>query len=332
MASDTYTVDRAGTQVGDRYDPDTVTVAQTVHPNLYLTKIFYRDKVQTYDNVKTFNFYEYQVEHLDDLARIVLKMLEQPRCCLLRAVPKDATRRVRRTINGADATLIEQPQHWFALDIDGYAESTGDVRTDAETVLAGLGWTGTDCFAIASASYGVKPGIRLRMFFWANRKVECIVLKKLLMNNKVCADLAMFFPIQPIYVAKPIFADGLKDTVGRRFALLAGEKRCVEVPWNLEPTDRYPRRRLSTKKQARRDIETIFNNICEAEPGSRHDVVRNMGYWAGSLIGQGLLDRYDTVEYLLDACRSWGDGNPKKDREALEYGVKKGEDEMEGEL
>ena len=57
-----------------------------------------------------------------------------------------------------------------------------------------------------------------------------------------------------------------------------------------------------------------------------------MGYWAGSLIAQGLLDRYDTTEYLLDACISWGDHNPKKDREALEYGIKAGIEEMEGEL
>jgi hypothetical protein len=331
MASDTYTVDRAGTQVGDRYDPDTVTVAQTVHPNLYLTKIFYRDKVQTYDNVKTFNFYEYQVEHLDDLARIVLKMLEQPRCCLLRAVPKDKTRRVLRRINGDDATLIEQPQHWFAIDVDGYAESTGDVRTDAETVLAGLGWTGTDCFAIASASYGVKPGIRLRMFFWANRKVECIVLKKLLMNNKVCADLAMFFPIQPIYVAKPIFADGLKDTVEKRFALLAGEKRCVEVPWNLEPTDRYSERMYS-KRQAKLHLKKAFENVMQAESGSRHDVLINMGIWMGKLIAQDVLDQDDAIETLYDATLTWGDGNSKRDRQNILDGIKNGIMKMEGEL
>ena len=72
------------------------------------------------------------------------------------------------------------------------------------------------------------------MFFWANRPVECIVLKKLLMNNKVCADLAMFFPIQPIYVARPLFRDGMTDPVKKRFVFLAGSegRQRHRVIWN----------------------------------------------------------------------------------------------------
>ena len=104
MSSHLYSGSHPGTQA-DFVRPDTVTVAQTVHPNLYLTRPFYATTCSQHgDNVKTFNFYEYSVEHLDDLARIVLKMIEQPRCCLLRAVPKDQTRKVLRRINGDDAT------------------------------------------------------------------------------------------------------------------------------------------------------------------------------------------------------------------------------------
>ena len=47
-------------------------------------------------------------------------------------------------------------RHWFALDIDGYAESSGNIVTDGRLVLDGLGWGDVETFVVASASYGIK--------------------------------------------------------------------------------------------------------------------------------------------------------------------------------
>ena len=170
------------------------------------------------------------------------------------------------------------------------------------------------------------------MFFWANRKIECIVLKKFLMNNKVCADLAMFSLQYCRYKrCQLIFVDGMQDTVKERFALLAGERRCVDVPWNLESSQKYSER-LYSKKQAGKSVKNAFRNIIEAEPGSRHQILYNMGIWMGKLIAQELLDEEETIEYLLDACLTWGDGNPAKDKETLLDSIKRGSMVMEGEM
>lgn len=318
--------------VGDEnFYADVVTVAQTYYPNQKLTKTFYRDSVKQYDQVKTFNFYEYEVMTLYELATLVKRVIVQPRCCLLRSRSKDKSKWVLRRFNGVEATLVEQPQHWFALDIDGYGVATGDVENDAKSVLLALGWGNVECIALASSSYGIKSDIRMRLFFWANRAVESIVLKKFMMNNKVCADLALFHPIQPIYVATPLFLDGLVDPVEKRLVWIDGDFSCVDIPWHIVVEERRARR-LSTKKQAVAYIRDLGEQVMQAEQGSRHSVLFQMSSWAGSLVGQELLDEEETIEYLLDCCRTWGEGDRKKDQETIRDGIRNGVKEIEGQL
>src|SRR4051812_21234527 len=98
--------------------PDIVTAAQTASKHQILTKTIYADgRSKDYDQAKHFNFYQEEVSNLQHLGRLVRRIMVAPRCCLLRARVKDKSRHVRRTFVGPDATLIEQPQHWFALDV-----------------------------------------------------------------------------------------------------------------------------------------------------------------------------------------------------------------------
>jgi hypothetical protein len=310
--------------------PDVVTVAQSCS-NLVLTKKFYRDgTVLPYDMVKTFNFYEYEIYDLIDLSKVVMNCIDKPKLCLLRCRIKDQWRHQRRLYN---EILIEQPMHWFALDIDGYKTSSGNIRKDAEAVLLGLGWQGVECFALASASYGIKPGIRMRMFFWANRPVDHIILKKFLMNNKVCADLALFFPIQPIYVAKPLFLDGMKDPVapGGRHAWIDGDYSSVTIAERFSGDHGRYAERSYTKKQAKHYLTAAFEKICQAEIGSRHDILRDQSIFMGKLIAQEIIDKDEVVETIEYAISTWGEGVKKRDRDAMEYGFKKGEIAIEGE-
>src|SRR5262249_34260960 len=144
-------------------------------------------------------------------------MLTEYRCCYIRARVKDKDRNVQRKYLGDDATLVLQDMNWFALDIDGFGESSGNLAIDMQEVLAALprAFLRVQCFAVASASYGIKPGIRMRLFFWSDKPCSNLDLKRYLHGNKAKADLALFNPIQPIYTAAPIFV-GWSDPVKER--------------------------------------------------------------------------------------------------------------------
>lgn len=313
-----------GESAQEHISPGVVTVAMAMRSHHSLTKTFHKGGVTPYDRIKYFAFYEYEIFSLDDLASIVRKSMDKPRVCLLRCRVKDKNYNMQRLFNGDDATLIEQAQNWFALDIDGYAESSGDVETDCKKVLVGLGWKDTECIGLASSSYGIKSGIHLRMFFWADRKVDCATLKKFMTNNKVCADLAMFHPIQPIYVATPIFNDGLKDPVEKRMVLLAGVNRTVPIGYEFQASERKPEIRR-TKKEAVVFHNSACKKIGEAEQGSRHVILREQSIMIGKLIAQGLIDGDDAIMDIEFACATWGGNRDRKrDRETMLYGIELG--------
>jgi hypothetical protein len=143
------------------------------------------------------------------------------------------------------------------------------------------------------------------------------------MNNRAKVDLALFNPIQPIYVASPIFLDGLTDQVMSRFVYLQGTKLTVDIPYKFTVSTQY-NERLYTKKQAVGQLNKAFKIVSEAEHGSRHIVLRDTSIWVGKLVAQELLDEAEASDALLFACMTWGDGDRDKDTETIRYGFKVG--------
>lgn len=317
MSEHTYTLS------SDSASTNFVVVAQAASPNLVLTKRnFANGNQKQYDNVKHFNFFQVEVLDLNDLYSLSLRMLSKPRCCFIRALIKDPNncKNVVRKCKDDEATLVIQSQNWFAIDVDWNVNSNDDLESDLNDVLLALGgdFAKADCFAVASASYMFKPGIRMRVFFWADEPCSNQDLKRLFANNKAGVDLALFNPIQPIYTASPIGVDNVKQ----RIVWCSGSQPCVHVPaYGYE----HGEENEYTKPQAERFLNSVCIKIGLIPSGHRHNELFGYSIFLGKLIGQMLLDEEETAQAAFEACEHWeGRRDQDKDMKTIRDGIERG--------
>lgn len=327
--------DRIYTDSNELSTGNLVTVAQAAGKGLVLTKRNYPKHQVSYDQVKHFNFFEIELWNLWDLYLLSKRMLTKPRCCFLRAMIKDDNIRkhVVRKYKGQDATLVVQKQNWFALDIDGYGSCTGDLKTDAASVRQALPsvFRYAECFVVASSSYGIKPDIRMRMFFWAMRPVSGQDLKRLMDGNEAKADLAIFNPIQPIYTAAPIF-HSMTDPIKERILWITpwGEYSPFVDVQSYGDNHRGAPEIKYTKKQALVIVENKLLEISELTSGERHDKLLDLTRLFGKLVWQGHIDEVETIDRAYDACGYWtGKRDLKKDMDTIRDGIRLGKLSME---
>ena len=307
-----------------------VTVAQACRG--VLTKTNRLDDTQkAYDNVKYYNFFEEPITDLRSLYTLHQKMLAKPRCCWLRCRIKDKDRRrgVRRLANETSegqATLIPGRFNWFAIDIDKFGESSGNLLADAHTVILGLPslfWD-SECFVVASSSYGlsIKPGINLRLYFWNDNPILNTELNKALQGSIV--DRSIYSnPVQPIYTAAPIFDDGI-DPIDVRILWI--QKMFQSVSIRVEEVHAKGRPEIQyTKQQADKFIDKALKEIGGLVFGERHDGLIRWCYFLGKLVGQDHFEREDTIDKVMMYCSLWGgERNEKKDIETVTYAIDRG--------
>jgi len=310
-----------------------VTVAQACHG--VLTKVNHIDGSQTaFGNVKYYNFFEEEISDLGGLYRLHQKLLWKDRCCILRCRIKDKDNRrgVVRKSNGDDATLIAGKFNWFAIDIDKFGEGVGDLQADACKVILALPsvfWD-SECFAVATSSYQrkEKPGINLRLFFWADKPVTNLDLKKALSGTIV--DLAIYAnPVQPIYTAAPKFDDGI-DPIDVRIVWIQRAFQTVVIKISEDTGKRGAPEIQYTKQQANKFVEKIHSEIRNLSMGERHDGLIRWCYFLGKLIGDGHFEREDSIERVISDCSFWSYPNEKKDRETATYAIDRGIASMQG--
>lgn len=309
----------------DYASTNTVTIARALN-NKLLTKTIYNGGEKAYDNAYHYKFFNRDIQSLGELLQLTTVLLTRPQCCLLRGVCKDDTVfPQRRLFHGDEATIIEQPQNWYALDIDGYGNSSGILKEDTKKVLLALGLSNTEAFAIPSAGYLRKPGIRIRLFLWNNERVTCASLKKHFTKLKDVVDLALFHPIQPIYTARPIFS-GSTDPCKERVAWITGNPY-TEIKEQYSP-GAGRKEELYTKKQAERFLNNFMVKCGSIVEGERHSWLFGVSVALGKWIYQELLDEEDVVEEMYLATRIWG-GNAKKDMQTILDGIKEGKRAMD---
>lgn len=316
-----------------------VTVAQACRG--ILAKQHYANKpIQSYDRVKYFNFFETNIWSLDELYSLSKRLLNKPQCCFIRARLKDRDRRrhmLRRAYDSEDgpATLISYRCYWFALDIDGYGNSMGDLFTDTHQVLLALPscFQDIDCFSVASASYGIKTSIHMRLFFWSQELVSNNDILKVLKNNKACADLTIYQnPVQPIYTAAPVFRDGLSDPVKQRIIWINGEFPHVVIPAEQPNIAGMPENTY-TKQEADKQAAKYYSNISRLSGGERHSGLIKWCIPLGKLIGQGHFEREDVIDIAFNHCSFWhGRRDTDKDMKTITYAIDLGIDAMSGEV
>ena len=198
-------------------------------------------EVDGYDAARTFDMTERPAPNLGALGTLLRELQAQPDCAIVRGAVADPARAhgVRRLVHpcpqtGEAPTLREQARWWLALDMDGVPLPAGLDARD----LAGCGqharlllphaFHTIRALVAASASHGIKPGMRLRLWFWCSRPLSGGELARWLRTALV--DASVFRPAQLIYTAAPVFAPGAADSLPMRLLALDGAREAVAVP------------------------------------------------------------------------------------------------------
>lgn len=194
-----------------------------------------------YDDARIFDFRPEPLADLAGLHALLHDLAGRSDCAVIRGEPinLEALHRQRRLLHpdpetGEVATLREVPRRWVALDVDGLPLPAGtdprDLAACARAVLPRLpaAFQRAACMVQATASHGIKPGARLRLWHWLSRPASGVELAVWLATAPV--DPCVFRAVQVIYTAAPIIAGGTSDPLPFRLLLLPGEREAVQVP------------------------------------------------------------------------------------------------------
>jgi hypothetical protein len=186
-----------------------------------------------------FAFDEWRIGNFDEMAAALAALQARAYSYVVRGRIIDGTNRrhaLRRARARKDqpATLEAAARHWIAIDFDSipcpaHLDPARDVDAVVEHVAALLpmDFHEVSCFWSFTSGQGFKPGLRLRLWYWANRPVGDRELKLWLGDSPI--DRSLYAPAQPTYSARPIFA-GVVDPVPFRCGVWHGYVDTVIVP------------------------------------------------------------------------------------------------------
>jgi hypothetical protein len=184
---------------------------------------------QGYDRERLWQLEIAEIAHFDALVERLNQGLDEPTMLAVRGAPKvgiDISRPIIRKSNGPDATIEDVQQHHLHLDIDCIGAPHLDVVARPEEAQdyaldlidkAAPELAGAACLLSWSSSAGVydKTRVKLHAWYWLDEPRTCAELK--LWGSHVNAragcrlfDLALFQPVQPNYIARPLF-EGMDD-------------------------------------------------------------------------------------------------------------------------
>ena len=170
---------------------DSITVLRCAR-GLRLAKLIRPGEIVTYDSTRTYDAWTVQIGGLADLETLLADMIEQPRLCVVRGklAGGDKVFGIRRLLypdkeTGDAATLLDIPRQWVALDIEGVQRPQGvpvaDLAACARVAVQRLpaAFNSAACIVQATAGHGIKPDLRLRLWYWLTsadgwRRVEAL--------------------------------------------------------------------------------------------------------------------------------------------------------------
>jgi hypothetical protein len=187
-----------------------------------------------------------------------------------------------------------------------------------------------------TSSAGIKPGIRLRLWYWLDRPVADDEAKHWLADAPV--DRALYSPVQIHYTAAPIFAGPADDPVPVRSGWWWRHQNVVTDPELPAPepidVDRVvPWRHAGSGggDRVQAYAEAALRAAATATAGTRHPTLMAVAVRLYSLADAGLLDHGEVTRRLLAAaeaplspaerhqrCRRRG-GRPSENEQAVDW-------------
>jgi hypothetical protein len=175
----------------------------------------------------------------------------------------------------------------------------------------------------ATASHGIKPGARLRLWFWCDRPLTGAECKRWLAGAPV--DRTVFGAAQPIYVARPQFL-GRPDHVPHRLIMLDGEP-LVKAPSAaaLAPPPQpiafeAPRSERGTLGR----LAGLIRAVRGAPEGRRHLTLFWAACRAGELVGNGAIGPEAAAAALVQGAMDGGGQDQRKAEATARDGIARG--------
>jgi len=305
-----------------------------------LAKTIHADgRIDQYDKAKTIDLFEMPVVDLSAVEALLHRLLVQPSCAAVFGGVADPTRArgVRRLAypdpdTGDLATLRAVAHQWCALDLDD-VERPDAVPADDLAACAALAvqrlpvaFQGAQHIAQASASHGIKPGCRLRLWFWLSRPTTGDELGMWLKGWPT--DPCTFRPAQPIYTAAPVFV-GRSDHLPTRLVLIPGVD-AVTVP-SAEALKPPPRQSApaqsdepkATDADARAFIDEILGRVRTASDGQKHYALRSAARLLGGIQAKAGFCDAEAKDWLVQALPTSAVDQKRAEKTAL-WGLEKG--------
>ncbi|MDI3307833.1 MAG: hypothetical protein QJR07_12095 [Acetobacteraceae bacterium] len=280
-----------------------------------------------YDAARTFDLHHEPLADLAALADLLRRLLSCRDAAVVRGAILDParTRRVRRLLHpdaetGDAPTLREVPRRWLALDVDGLDLPPGtdprDLAACARAVLPHLPAEFRHARAVvtATASHGIKPGARLRLWYWLTRPASGAEAAQWLRGAPV--DASIFTPAQVIYTAAPLREAGAADPVPCRLAILPGAAEVVRVPppLALAPPPRVlpamPPRRVTGNhgrdRYAAAALARAAESVARAPVNSRHLTAKREAWAVARFVRAGLLTEAEVKDAIGAALEAAG--------------------------
>jgi predicted P-loop ATPase len=314
---------------------DTITILTTKGP--LATKVISSTGVTSYGEARRFSASVRRVSNIFDVSRVLTELQAQTKAFVVRGsvAPGANLGDMRRLLHpdaetGDAATLVSTARHWVPLDVDNLPCPDHLNLMDADGVVQYVvshlpaEFQGATCHWAFTSSHGVKPGIRIRLYFWSDRPLSDADLKTWLAGYGV--DPSIYCPTQPIYTAAPIF-DGVPDPCPTRCGLSHGSRDVISAPppkpANAKPLP-APAPRADT--EGNRYAETAFTGeidgarlryaaaafdgevaaVQSAREGTRNQTLNNAALKLGSLVAAGLLTKALVRSALTSAALAAG--------------------------
>jgi hypothetical protein len=311
---------RAGAAEANRRDTgDNITILQS--RGRRLAKLIGRDGcIVDYDSARLFDLAAVKVSGLDALESLLRRLARRSDYCIVRGAIADPlrTRKVRRLLHrdpqtGDGPTLCDEPRRWLALDVDALprpeATAPSDLVACARIAIEALpaAFRSARCIAQATASHGLKPGMRLRLWVWLSRAVTGAELRRWLRTAPV--DHAVFSPAQIIYTAAPVFAAGAVDPLSERLALLSGARDAVPVPAAAvlaPPKPTMPPAAAVGGRYGFAALAAATARVARAPDGQRHPTLLGEARGLARLVSRRLLTEQTVTAALVGAAAMAG--------------------------
>ena len=287
---------------------------------------------RAYDNARLVTLHPEPVADLAALAALLKQLAPMSRRCIVRGEPIDPARvvRVRRLLHSdpetcEPATLREVPRRWASVDVDSLPVPSGtdlhDLAACARVVVAHLPHAFRDVAGIvtATAGHGIKPGVRLRLWYWLSRPTTGAELRRWFEGCPV--DIATFHTVQPNYTAAPIFAGSMPDPLPLRLAMIPGAHGVARVPAPslLRPVRIIRAAPAGSAGHPSERFAGLLRTVRNAPEGSRHQTLFWAACRAGELVAAGGMGEGAAAAALARAAMDGG-GKDERNAEATARG------------